>query len=649
MRPLSWAAWLSGAATGWIFVAVCGLRLPSMIACAAFVVGMALRARFSLSNRTVGAVALACLGLAALGGESLFEGTAYISSLTFRLALGLTVLLGLSPIIPYDAVRERIHCCICIIGAMVALVSFSAGLETLLPPVLLQFVATAYWLRQLIPGSRPSPWAMAALLPALLGAALLAELLNWSETKVNVLYSLMSPQPGMTFPFPSRSRLSTLSQAETNPAVVLRYYSSRPATYLVARCYATYQEGTWNAPADAGVNVTGEPIADSPGWFRFELTPAAPEASEEEVELAGPGPERISPRDTQALVTTSPTLRRIPGDTLVLQGQELRRYRLLRRPGQFPQEFGSGSREPWLQVPESLRPRLRQLGDQWTAQLPAGPRVEQTLRRCKAIETYFQDNFKYGFGYPFGKSKEPVDSFLTDRPPAHCEMFASALALMLRCYNIPTRYINGFVVKEHNTPGGYSIVRVRHAHAWVEAYIDDYGWILLDGTPGEVTQSDEAAWTRLQGLSDCLFHLWDRVTHMSPGELLRELLALVKRQAVTIVLLLIAAWLWQQRHSFRLPRLPRGNSKQKAVRRAAQGVMLDRVEEALRRQLGWIRPPNMTLSAWARDKENPAKDFYDNYVAMLYGREQPGADNLEKLADKVLEWAAQVSSARRTR
>ena len=41
-------------------------------------------------------------------------------------------------------------------------------------------------------------------------------------------------------------------------------------------------------------------------------------------------------------------------------------------------------------------------------------------------------------------SLDPVEDFLVNRKQGHCEYFASALALLLRSIDIPSRVINGF-------------------------------------------------------------------------------------------------------------------------------------------------------------------------------------------------------------
>jgi transglutaminase-like putative cysteine protease len=92
------------------------------------------------------------------------------------------------------------------------------------------------------------------------------------------------------------------------------------------------------------------------------------------------------------------------------------------------------------------------------------------------------------FGYserpqqpPAGRA--PLDAFLIDTKEGYCQHFSGAMALLLRMGGVPARVATGF------SPGGFSkrhdawIVRDTDAHAWVEAWFDELGWITYDPTP----------------------------------------------------------------------------------------------------------------------------------------------------------------------
>jgi transglutaminase-like putative cysteine protease len=58
-----------------------------------------------------------------------------------------------------------------------------------------------------------------------------------------------------------------------------------------------------------------------------------------------------------------------------------------------------------------------------------------------------------------------------------CQDFAHMLLVMLRIIRVPARYVSGYICPNKNGMRGESAT-----HAWVEAYIPDYGWLGLDPT-----------------------------------------------------------------------------------------------------------------------------------------------------------------------
>ena len=120
--------------------------------------------------------------------------------------------------------------------------------------------------------------------------------------------------------------------------------------------------------------------------------------------------------------------------------------------------------------------------------------VETPFEYILAVNNYLQD----GFGYSErpqqpGPGSVPLDAFLIDTKEGYCQHFAGAMALLLRMGGIPARVATGF------SPGGYSkrrdawIVRDTDAHAWVEAWFDDLGWVTYDPTPDSTPARSQIA------------------------------------------------------------------------------------------------------------------------------------------------------------
>lgn len=76
-----------------------------------------------------------------------------------------------------------------------------------------------------------------------------------------------------------------------------------------------------------------------------------------------------------------------------------------------------------------------------------------------------------------------VSWFLTESHRGYCLHYASAATLMLRACGIPTRYVAGYVARPGRA-NAVTNVPDRNAHAWVEVYVDGFGWQPVDVTPG---------------------------------------------------------------------------------------------------------------------------------------------------------------------
>ena len=74
--------------------------------------------------------------------------------------------------------------------------------------------------------------------------------------------------------------------------------------------------------------------------------------------------------------------------------------------------------------------------------------------------------------------------FLQTSKRGYCIHFATAATLMFRALDIPARYTSGFIVTIPRGQAG-SVVEVtdRGAHAWVEVFYEDVGWLPLEVTP----------------------------------------------------------------------------------------------------------------------------------------------------------------------
>lgn len=104
------------------------------------------------------------------------------------------------------------------------------------------------------------------------------------------------------------------------------------------------------------------------------------------------------------------------------------------------------------------------------------------FERAVLLQDWFRANFTYSVEVPEGHSNSAIVDFL-DQRIGYCEQFAGTYAAMARTLGIPSRVAVGFTQGEPSEGGRY-VVRGRNAHAWPEIWLDGYGWIPFEPTPG---------------------------------------------------------------------------------------------------------------------------------------------------------------------
>ena len=104
-----------------------------------------------------------------------------------------------------------------------------------------------------------------------------------------------------------------------------------------------------------------------------------------------------------------------------------------------------------------------------------------------------------------------LDEFFAGKP-AHCEYFATALVVLLRCRGIPARAVSGYLSYEWDESERSLTLRRKHAHAWVEMLDPGRGWVTLDATPvADQTALGEERGPWTERFSAWVSGTWDRV------------------------------------------------------------------------------------------------------------------------------------------
>jgi transglutaminase-like putative cysteine protease len=122
----------------------------------------------------------------------------------------------------------------------------------------------------------------------------------------------------------------------------------------------------------------------------------------------------------------------------------------------------------------------REVG-RFTANLTAD--ADSPYESAKRIERWLEANKNYSLNV--SKPGEDVASeFIFEMEQGYCEYFATSMTVMLRSQGIPARYVVGYSTGQQVGENTYR-VRELNAHAWVEVYFPDVGWVKFDPTPGQ--------------------------------------------------------------------------------------------------------------------------------------------------------------------
>jgi tetratricopeptide (TPR) repeat protein len=106
------------------------------------------------------------------------------------------------------------------------------------------------------------------------------------------------------------------------------------------------------------------------------------------------------------------------------------------------------------------------------------------------------DRLKYGeYRYSLKPGIAPdgdqLGYFLFEAKKGYCSYYAFAMTLLLRSLGIPSRAAVGFFIAPEQSAFDYYPVRSDMAHAWVEVYFPQYGWIEFDPTTEQLAEDEE--------------------------------------------------------------------------------------------------------------------------------------------------------------
>jgi len=165
--------------------------------------------------------------------------------------------------------------------------------------------------------------------------------------------------------------------------------------------------------------------------------------------------------------------------------------------------MSSEERAYWLTVPNDNMPTIMKFNEK----LGIKNDMDE-LEIARIIKDYYYDNIPYTLRPGITPwNRDFINYFLDKNKKGYCVHFASAATLMFRQMGIPARYVEGYAFDYNDVLSGeflddeqvadfydgYSeisnsgVIKVNvldaNAHAWVEIFTDEYGWIPVELTP----------------------------------------------------------------------------------------------------------------------------------------------------------------------
>jgi transglutaminase-like putative cysteine protease len=492
--------------------------------------------------------------------------------------------------------------------------------------------------------------AVFALLATVLALGV-SRLLPWAQPHV-VQAAARAAFPDATSGFSPDASLGGTEELSLSTEVVLRAWSERPRK-LRAWVATRFDGRRWYAvprPAHGLAGGNWTPPRELRTWFdeipgqTFLVSPLdsaeriGARAERTRILLVLPVPGAIpAPWGVVALRALAP---RLSVDGAQLLGPALPAGALYAL-ASGALDTGEAPGSEALDLPPDTDPRLLALAGRLGAgAATSAERVERTL-------LYLQTELRYSLRVGRLRSRQPVAEFVFEKRQGWCQYFASAAAVLLRLQGVPTRYVSGFQLRPRLFRGGHYVVRQADAHAWIEVWLPERGWVEADPTPA--SGYDEAhggpgdtwlddAWQWLRGLGGRLQALdWKAV----PRLLWTEIAAFAARGTVRILVPVAIAPL-AILGAARLARWLRRIRRRRTASPAASdplALLLARLDRAWSRR-GVPRPPSRTplehVQQLASDRVPPSlldvgRELVEVYYRARFAGEPPAPGRVQTL------------------
>lgn len=335
---------------------------------------------------------------------------------------------------------------------------------------------------------------------------------GWNHWKKNRQYgsgwsgdSVLKTQMMGFDPIASLGSFGKSYKSKYNNQVVLRVWDQAPSKFMVAARYVSYAGGTWKLPQKP--IRTLEPAYYQVDYSVMEVADSVTRSKVKRVWVQ-------STLDNFGFLFS-------PNGAVGFSARELDSLHYFSG-GMVTGLDKNGPRSDWnyfvcvergcgvpaeLAMPDSmdlhLLPLYEGLVDSVIDEMKLREEESQIQRSSAGmsilhkIQEFYNQEFTYSLSVPELDKRniktprtDPVHVFWENRR-GYCEYFATLSVLTLRRLGYPARYVTGFARPEISPGSPYAIFRRKHAHSWVEVYMDG-GWYIFDPTPVVMNFEEES-------------------------------------------------------------------------------------------------------------------------------------------------------------
>lgn len=280
-----------------------------------------------------------------------------------------------------------------------------------------------------------------------------------------------------------RENLSNLKKFELKGEKIMKILSeSDGKIYLKGTAYADYNDNAWTI-------MSKEQTENFPLDFEaFTMTKTNTDIAEKISIITENQDEIIY---TPYYTSEVPSDFTAVGDVCIKNDSKLLSYDITSNPfnksvdffcndNQKNREYEYYVYNTYLQLPESTKEAMYEILDNYGLTEISDDDIPQAVKETiinGATYSIEADTMPDGADFPIW--------FINSRKVGYCVHYATTATVMLRALGIPARYVTGYCVNAD--AGEWTTVTSDNAHAWVEYYDDETGWIPFEATPASFT------------------------------------------------------------------------------------------------------------------------------------------------------------------